>query len=171
MLGEFFRQATSRSLHFLVNVSPNEGPESLLFPMFLKVLKPTACFGNDQAFGTEIDGNLSPIASSADQPIVGADPAAPALAKRRYDRPLLGQSLGMFRKEPLDHLHALGNGIAFFHIRLALERRRPHRDDPRPQRQLAQAEQGADRRLFGADQPQMAIDRLFPCLSITAGRR
>ena len=87
----------------------------MLFPLVLKVLKPTTCFSDDEAFTTKINGHLPPIASSADQPIVGADPAAPAQAKRRDDRPLSSQSLAMFRNEPLDRLQALVNRIAFFH--------------------------------------------------------
>ena len=143
----------------------------MLFPPLLKLLKPTSCFSNDQACGTEVNGYLPPIASPAGQPIVGAEPTTAALTKRRYDRSLSGQSLPMRRKEPLDRVEALVNRIAFFHDRLALEDRRSHRDETRLQRQLAQAEQGVDRRLLGTHQPQIAIDRLFTGFSITTGCR
>lgn len=149
----------------------HQSPKSLLFPPLLKLFQPTPCFSNDQAFGTEIDGYLPAIASTASQPIVRAEPTAAALTKRCYNRSLSGQSVPVLRKEPLDRVEALVNRIAFFHDRLALEDRRPHRDEPRLQRQLAQAEQGVDRRLLGAHQPQMAIDRLFASFSITPGRR
>ena len=62
----------------------HQSPESLLFPLLLKLLKPTACFSDHQAFGTEVSGYLPPIASTAGQPIVGAEPTTPALTTKVY---------------------------------------------------------------------------------------